>query len=154
MGEPFLGARQVRPGLRRRQGPVRRPEGEVAAHAGGEVQHDIDIGVAHPLDDLAVERGIARRLPGLRIPHMDMEDRRAGPRRLDPGLGDLRRRHRHLVGPAGRVAGAGQRTGDKGFAAGGQRHGPVLPVVSARPPPANAAAVILPFPAVAPARAG
>ena len=42
-------------------------EHQVAAHAGGQVQHHVDVGAAHPLDHLAVERHVARaarRWPG------------------------------------------------------------------------------------------
>ena len=80
-------ARSV-PSLRERQRPIRGAEREVAAHAGGQVQHDVDPGVAHPLHHLAVERRIARRLPGLRIAHVHVDDRGAGPGRIDAGAGE------------------------------------------------------------------
>ena len=123
VGEPLLGARKVGARLRERQRPVRGAEREVATHAGGQVQHDIDPGVAHPLHHLAVERRIARRLPGLRIAHVHVDDRGAGPGRIDAGAGDLLRGHRHLVGTARGIARAGECAGDEGFAAGSERHG-------------------------------
>ena len=127
MGEALLGTREIRPCLREGQWPVRRSEGEISAHAGGEIQHDVDTGIAHPLDHLAVERRIARRLPRLRIAHMHVDDRGPRPCRVDSGLGDLHRGHRHLVGTARGIAGAGQRAGDEGFTARGEGHGAVLP---------------------------
>ena len=45
-------------------GASRAAEHEVAAHAGGEVEDDVDVGGAHALDDLAVQRRVARPLAG------------------------------------------------------------------------------------------
>ena len=75
--------------------PSAKPDGssgfevQVAAHARGRVDHHVDAAVAQPLDDLAVERHLARAVAGARIPHVDVHDGGAGPRRLDAGLGDL-----------------------------------------------------------------
>ena len=66
-------------------------EHEVAAHARGEVEDDVDVGRAHPLDDLAVERRVARALAGLRVADVDVRDGGAGARGLDRGVGDLAR---------------------------------------------------------------
>ena len=66
-------------------------EHEVAAHARGEVEDDVDVRRADPLDDLAVERGVARRPAGLRIPDVDVHDRRARARGVDGRRRDLRR---------------------------------------------------------------
>ena len=123
VGEPLLGAREVGARPRERQRPVRGAERKVAPHAGGQVQHHVYSGVAYPLDHLAVERRIARRLPGPWVAHVHVDDRGPRPGRIDAGAGDLLRGHRHLVGTARGIARAGQCAGDEGFAAGSERHG-------------------------------
>ena len=110
MREPLDPADQVGALDERRR--VLRVEHQVAAHAGGGVDDDVDVAGADPLDRLAVERDLARALPGLRVAHVDVHDRGAGPRRRDAGLGDLLGRHRHVLGPADGVARAGQGAGD------------------------------------------
>ena len=81
-------------------------EHEVAAHPGREVQDDVDVGGADPLDDRAVERRVAGAAAGVGVADVDVHDRRAGAGRLDRRVGDLLRRHGHVLAPAGRVAGA------------------------------------------------
>ena len=46
---------------------------------GGGVDDDVDVGGPDPLDDLAVERDVARALAGLGIADVDVDDRGAGP---------------------------------------------------------------------------
>ena len=59
-------------------------EHEVAAHAGGQVEHDVDARRADALHHLAVEaRGRAAALPVSRVAHVDVRDRGARPRGLD-----------------------------------------------------------------------
>ena len=68
-------------------GRVVRVEVEVAAHARGRVDHDVDVAVADPLDHLAVERHVAGAGAGARVPHVHVHDGRAR-----PGGGDAGRR--------------------------------------------------------------
>ena len=86
------GAGHVGAGVVRRQRLLGAAEHEVAAHAGGEVEHDVDLGVADALDDLAVELGAPRALAGLGVAHVDVHDGGAGRGRLD------RRRRRSARG--------------------------------------------------------
>jgi hypothetical protein len=65
-------------------------EGDVAAHARRQVQNHVHLGLADAVGHLAVEVEPARRLPGLRVAHMAMDDGRAGPGRVDGAFGDLR----------------------------------------------------------------
>ena len=60
---------------------------QVAAHAGGEVEHDVDARGADALDRLGVELGGAGALAGLRVADVDVHDR-------GPGLGGIDRRRR------------------------------------------------------------
>ena len=60
VGEPVDAAHQVG-ALDERRGVVR-VEHQVAAHAGGGVDDDVDVGGPDPLDDLAVERDVPRAL--------------------------------------------------------------------------------------------
>ena len=89
MREPLGGARHVGAGRDRRERRLGRAEHEVAAHAGGQVQHDVDAGGADALDHLAIELRIARALAGLGVAHMDVGDGGAGLGRFDRGVGDL-----------------------------------------------------------------
>src|SRR3546814_7661319 len=87
------------------------------------VQHHIGARGPDVVDHLGIERGIARRPAALRIAHVDMHDGGAGGGRLDAGVGDLARRHRHLVGAPGGVARAGHGAGDEDLAARLHYHG-------------------------------
>ncbi len=88
-------------------------EHEIAAHAGGEVDHDVGARRADALDDLPVQRRIAAALARLRVPDVNVRDRSPGLGRLDRGRGDLLRGHRHAIAPAGSVADAGDGAGDE-----------------------------------------
>ena len=70
---------------------------QVATHARCQVQHHIGFGFADAVGDLAEQSRVARRLAGLGIADMTMDDSRAGARRFDGAVGDLRRGDRHLV---------------------------------------------------------
>ena len=89
------GADEVASRPRRVGGPAH-ADHQVAAHAGGEVDQHVDVALADPLDDLAVERDVAARRAGLGVADVAVHDRRAGARRLDRGVGDLRRRDRQV----------------------------------------------------------
>ena len=81
VGEPLGRAGHVGALGSRRKRRLGTAEHEVAAHARGEVEDDVDVGRADPLDDLAVERRVARRPAGLRVADVDVHDRRARARR-------------------------------------------------------------------------
>jgi len=57
--ESLGGARHVGADLVERQGLLVPAEHEVAAHAGREVDHHVDVGGADAVDDLGVELGVA-----------------------------------------------------------------------------------------------
>ena len=104
-GARHVGARPARPG-------ICGIEKEVAAHAGGEIDDDVDARRADETDRLAVKRRIARRLAGLGIAHMQVHDRRARAAGLERRFANLARRHRDRGVLAGRVAGAGHGAGN------------------------------------------
>ena len=112
--EPVDAADQV--GALGEAGRVLGVEVEVATHARGRVDHDVDAAVPDPLDDLAVERHLAGAVAAARIPHVHVDDGGARPGRLDAGLGDLLRGHGHVLGLADRVPRAGQRARDDDLA--------------------------------------
>ena len=93
--EPLDAADQVGALDERRR--VLRVEHQVAAHARGGVDDDVDVGGADPLHCLAVERHLAGALARLGIAHVDVHDGRARTRRRDAGLGDLLRGDRHVL---------------------------------------------------------
>ena len=64
-------------------------DADVAAHAAGEVDDDVDLALADALDHLAVVLGLHAEGAGLGVAHVDVHDGRAGARRLDGGVGDL-----------------------------------------------------------------
>ena len=103
-----------------------RVQHQVAAHAGGGVDDDVDVAGADPLHRLAVERDLAGALPVSRIAHVDVDDRGAGPRCRDARVGDLLGRHGHVLGPAHGVACAGQGAGDHDLAIHDSSHGVCL----------------------------
>ena len=106
MREPLAGAGHVGAGGIDGERRLGRAEHEVAAHAGREVQHDVDARGADALDHLAIELRIAGALAGLGVAHMDVGDggaglarRRSPPRRSAPGVtGTLS--ERETVSPA------------------------------------------------------
>ena len=112
--EAFGRAGHVGAGGRHRQRCLVAAEHEVASHAGGQVDHDVDVGVADPFDDLGVELGGAGADAGLGIAHVDVDDGRTGAGGVERRGGDLGRGHRHVRALRRRVAGAGDRTGDEG----------------------------------------
>ena len=84
MHEPLARTRQIGAlGIASGSGALGAAEHEVAAHPGGQVDHDVDVGRADPLDHLAVQLGVARALAGLGVAHVDVDDRRAGLGGLD-----------------------------------------------------------------------
>ena len=128
VGEPVDAAHQVGAVDERRR--VVRVEHQVAAHAGGGVDDDVDVGGPDPLDDLAVERDVPGALAGLWVADVDVDDRGPGACRGDAGLGDLLGGHRHVLGAADGVAGPGQGAGDHDVAV----HGWVSLVVTGQRP--------------------
>ncbi len=113
MGEALGRPDHVGAGGVERQRGLAGAEDDVAAHAGREVEDDVGAGVAHALDDLAVERQRARALAGLGVADMDVGDGGAGAGGLDRGLGDLLRRDGHVGAAPRRVARARDRAGDE-----------------------------------------
>ena len=112
---------------------VLRVEHQVAAHAGGGVDDDVDVAGADPLHRLAVERDLARALAGLRVAHVDVHDRGARPRRGDARDSAI------CSGVTGTcsdlpdgVAGAGEGTGDDDLAVHRGSHGFTSVVSGAR----------------------
>ncbi len=106
-----------------RQGLFDIAEDQVAAHAGRQVEHDIDIGGADEVGDFLVEIVAAARRAGLGIAHMAMDDGGTGLGGIDGRGGDLLGRARHMRRLAGGVAGAGHGTGDEDVAVHAERHG-------------------------------
>ena len=87
----------------------------VQAAARGDVHHGIDALLDHRQE--AHEHGrVGRRFSGLRIARVQMDDRRAGFRRLDRAACDLLRGDRQVVRHAGRVDRAGDGTTDDDLA--------------------------------------
>ena len=103
-------------------GAFGRAEHHVAAHAGGQVQHHVDIGVADALGHLAVEDDVAARLAGFGVAHMAMDDRGTGLCGVDRRVGDLLGRARHMRAAVLRAARAGDGAGDEDLAVHGKRH--------------------------------
>ena len=91
MGQALGRAHHVGAGRIERQRGLARPEHHVAAHAGREIDDDVDPGIADAVDHLAIKRHGPRGLAGLGIAHMDMGDGGAGPGGFDRGLRDLPR---------------------------------------------------------------
>jgi hypothetical protein len=120
--QAFGCARHISAVERRRHWLFHAAEREIAAHACGKVQHHIDAGRLDVLDNLGVERDVARTLASFRVADVNMSDRSAGIGGGDALIGDLARRDRDLVGPACRIARAGHGAGDEYFAVGGKSH--------------------------------
>ena len=89
MGEPLAGAGHVGAGAIDGERRLGRAEHEVAAHAGREVQDDVDARATDALHHLAIERRIARALARLGVAHVDMRDGRTGPAAATAAVGDL-----------------------------------------------------------------
>ena len=97
--EPLVGARPCRCRPRRGgSGACSPAEHEVAAHAGGQVEHRRRRRRARTRSTTSRYSAVSRdAAPGRGIADVDVRDRRAGARRLDRRVGDLLRRHRHAV---------------------------------------------------------
>jgi hypothetical protein len=122
MGDPVGRADHVGAGAGR-QGGLGAAQHQVAAHAGGQVQHHVDLRRADALGDLAVECHVAGGLAGLGVAHVAVHDRRAGLGRVDGACGDLAGRARHVGRAVLRAARAGDGAGDEDVAVHGERHG-------------------------------
>ncbi|ABA52551.1 hypothetical protein BURPS1710b_A2129 [Burkholderia pseudomallei 1710b] len=88
MHEPRQPADEVR-ALAEAHRVLARADLEIAAHAGRQIDDDVDVGRADPVDHLAVQPRIAAAAPRERIAHVAMRDRRARLRGLDRRIGDL-----------------------------------------------------------------
>ena len=104
---------------------------DVASHAAGEIDDDVDLAFADALHDLAV---VARRHAegaGLRIAHVDVDDGGAGAGGLDGRIGDLLRGDRAVgaLGNLGIVAGDGARDDDIGVHGGPRQAVPAAGVI-------------------------
>src|SRR6185437_13383469 len=97
-------------------GRVVRVEVEVAAHARGRVDHDVDAAVADSAHHLPVELHLAGAAAAARVAHVHVHDGRPRAGGGDAGFGDLLRRHGHVFGLRDRVTGPGQRTRDDDLA--------------------------------------
>ncbi len=85
---------------------------QIAAHAGSEVDDDVDVGFANTLHDLAIQRHVTAELAGLWVAHMAVDYSGPGFGSLDGGGGDLFRGDGHPLALAGGVARAGERAGN------------------------------------------
>ena len=85
---------------------------QVATHAGGEVDDDVDVGLADALHHFAVQRDVATELAGLGVAYVAMHDRGAGLGGLHGSGGDLLGSDRHVGASGGRVASTGECAGD------------------------------------------
>jgi hypothetical protein len=105
-----------------------RSEYHVAAHAGGQVQDHIDLGVANALGHLAVERNIAARACRSRDRgHGNAQSPRRPWRHRSP-LGDLLGRARHMRAAVLGGARSGDGAGDEDLAVHGQGHADCPPL--------------------------
>ena len=93
MAHALFLADEVRTG-RRRIGQSLVTDADVAAHAAGQIDDDVDLALADALDDFAVVARLHAEDPALRVAHVDMHDGGAGMRRVDRRLRDLLRSHR------------------------------------------------------------
>ena len=91
------------------------PEGEITAHAGGEIDDHVGIGFADALHHLPVKGRVPGTDAGLGIPDMAMGDSGARPGRLQSCIGDLFGCHRKIGMLTHGVAGTGNGTADKDF---------------------------------------
>ena len=85
---------------------------QVAAHAGGEVDHYIDLGVTDAGDHFSVKRHVAAALARYRIAHVAVHNGRACLGRVDRGSGNLFGCDGNIRVLADGVAGTSHRTGD------------------------------------------
>src|SRR5947208_16437752 len=87
MPQPFERTHQVRALARLQRVGI--ADDVVAAHAGAEIDDDVDAATTNALDDLAVPIRMAATFPGLRIAYVDVGDRGSGSGGLDHGIRDL-----------------------------------------------------------------
>jgi hypothetical protein len=92
-----------------------RSEYHVAAHAGREVDHNVDVSRSNAIDDLAIEMDVPRSLARIGIANVDMSNRGARARRLDRRLRDLLWSYGNAGMSPDRVAGSGYRTCNEDF---------------------------------------
>ena len=85
---------------------------QVAAHAGGEVDDDVDVGLADALHHFAVQRHVTAELAGLWVTHVAMHHGGAGLGGFHGRRSDLFRGDRHVRASGGRVASTGECAGD------------------------------------------
>ncbi len=80
------------------------PEDQVPAHAGGEIEDDVDIGRTDAVGDFPVEIVAAAGSTRFRVADMAVNDRSTGLCRIDGGIGDLLGSDRHVAGFGNRIA--------------------------------------------------
>ena len=85
---------------------------QVAAHAGGEVDDDVDVGLTDALHHFAVQRHVTAELAGVRVAYMAVHHGGAGLGGFYGGGGDLSGGDRHVRASGGRVASTGECAGD------------------------------------------
>ena len=85
---------------------------QVTAHAGREVDDDVDVGLTDALHQFAVQRHVTAELAGFRIPYMAMHHRGSGLGRFHGGVGNLLGRDRYQVAAGAGVAGTGECASD------------------------------------------
>ncbi|MCY1301013.1 hypothetical protein D9M70_506020 [compost metagenome] len=122
MGDTLGGAGHVGALLVDGQGAFDIAEHQVAAHAGRQVQHDIDIGGADAVGHFPVEIEPAGGRAGFRIANVAVDHGGPGLGCLDRRFGDLFRRDRNMAGLRNGVSRAGDGTGDEYLAVHAERH--------------------------------
>ena len=96
-----------------REGRFLAAEHQVAAHPGRQVDHDVGVRGPDPLHHVAVELRVAGAHTRLRIPHVDVNDRRSGLGRLDRGGRDPVGRYGYAIAPYRGVADPGDSASDE-----------------------------------------
>ncbi len=97
-------------------------ENQVAAHAGRQVQHDIDVGGADAVGDFLVEVVAAARGTGFGIADMAVDDGGPGLGGVDRGICDLLGSDGNVAGFRNGIAGTGDGAGDEDIAVHRKRH--------------------------------
>ena len=82
-------ADHVSAGRIEREGIFARAKDDIAAHTGGQVDHDVRVAGAYPLHHFAVEPDVPAALTRFGITHMDMGNCGPCARRFNRGIGDL-----------------------------------------------------------------
>src|SRR5690606_1348151 len=96
MLDALAGARHIGTLLAKRKRVLDISENHVAAHSGGQVQDNVDLGIADPLRHLTIKRDVAARCARLGVTDMAVNDRSAGLRRVNRRFRDLLRRTRNV----------------------------------------------------------